>query len=121
MVKRLIRHWTLFSMSNSTELDPELEETVADEAEWREFLANNSEFIRPLDFVRDMAVEDPGDSPVLSAQYGQLVMKENTTNFLPFFGTDIGLCTLVKPQLSFNEVSLQRYPTRKESKILARF
>ncbi len=62
---------------------------------------------RPLDFVRDMAVEDPGDSPILFARYGQQVMKENTTNFLPFFGTDIGLCSLVKPQLSFNEVGIK--------------
>ncbi len=34
------------------------------------------------------------------------VMHENATNFLPFFGTDIGLCSLVKPQLNFN-ASLQ--------------
>jgi hypothetical protein len=33
-------------------------------------------------------------------------MHENATNFLPFFGTDIGLCSLVKPQLNFND-SLQ--------------
>ncbi len=46
MVKRLIRHWTLFSMSNSTELDEELEASLADEDEWKDFLANNSDFIR---------------------------------------------------------------------------
>ncbi len=67
-------------------------------------IKNHLFFLRPLDFVRDMAVEDPGDSAVLSARYGQRRMRENTTNFLPFFGTDIGLCSLVKPQLSFNEV-----------------
>ena len=27
---------------------------------------------------------------------------ENATDFLPFFGTDIGLCSIVKPQLSFD-------------------
>jgi len=89
-------------MTNTTEAS---ESPTADMSDWRGFLANNSDFVRPLDFVRDMAVEDPGDSSVLSARYGQLEMRENTTNFLPFFGTDVGLCTLVKPQLSFNDVS----------------
>ncbi len=46
MVKRLIRHWTLFSMSNSTELSLDLEMSLADEHEWKDFLANNSDFIR---------------------------------------------------------------------------
>ena len=30
------------------------------------------------------------------------MIRENATDFLPFFGTDIGFCSLVKPQLSFN-------------------
>ena len=38
-----------------------------------------------------MAVEDPGDSPVISARYGRHRMSRiNATDFLPFFGTDIG-------------------------------
>ena len=38
-----------------------------------------------------MAVEDPGDSPVISARYGRHRMsRTNATGFLPFFGTDIG-------------------------------
>lgn len=81
MVRRLMRHWTLFSMTNSTSDLPPFED------DWKGFLTNNSGFIEPLDFVRDMAVEDPGHSSVLFARYGQAVMKENTTAFLPFFGT----------------------------------
>ena len=38
-----------------------------------------------------MAVEDPGDSPVISARYGRHKLSRiNATDFLPFFGTDIG-------------------------------
>ena len=46
MVKRLIRHWTLFSMSNSTQLGEELEASLHSEEDWRGFLATNSAFIR---------------------------------------------------------------------------
>ena len=36
-------------------------------------------------------MEDPGDSPVISARYGRHRMSRiNATDFLPFFGTDIG-------------------------------
>ena len=37
---------------------------------WKMFLGNNTEFILPLDYIRDMAVEEPGDSPVLMAKFG---------------------------------------------------
>ena len=37
---------------------------------WKLFLRNNTEFILPLDYIRDMAVEEPGDSPVLMAKFG---------------------------------------------------
>ena len=37
---------------------------------WKLFLGNNTEFILPLDYIRDMAVEEPGDSPVLMAKFG---------------------------------------------------
>ena len=49
-----------------------------------------------------MAVEDPGDSPVISASFGAHVLPVNATDFLPFFGTDFGFCSLIKPQLNFN-------------------
>ena len=50
----------------------------------------------------DMAVEDPGDSPVIAASFGNQKIPENATDFLPFFGTDFGFCSLIKPQLNFN-------------------
>ena len=53
--------------------------------------------------IKDMAVEDPGDSPIISASFGMRQMMENSTDFLPFFGTDFGFCSLVKPQLNFDE------------------
>ena len=37
-------------------------------------------------------MEDPGDSPVISARYGtNHKSRKNATDFLPFFGTDIGM------------------------------
>ena len=42
-------------------------------------------------------------SPIISARFGKVgKIRENATDFLPFFGTDIGFCSLVKPQLSFD-------------------
>ena len=41
-------------------------------------------------------------SPIISAWFGKSKIRKNATDFLPFFGTDIGFCSLVKPQLSFN-------------------
>ena len=41
-----------------------------------------------------MAVDDPGDSPIISARYGRHSFSRiNATDFLPFFGTDIGTVT----------------------------
>ena len=37
---------------------------------WRLFLENNIKFILPLDYIRDIALEEPGDSPVLMAKFG---------------------------------------------------
>ena len=79
--------------------------------------------------VRDLAVEDPGDSPVIMAKYrkiflsfldnhytlmlimlnkyyhfsrfGSQKLPQNTTSFLPFFGTDFGLCSVIKPQVNY--------------------
>eukprot|EP00094_Tigriopus_californicus_P006437 TCALIF_06199-PA protein Name:"Protein of unknown function" AED:0.31 eAED:0.34 QI:0/0/0/0.33/1/1/3/0/625 len=96
MVTRLMQHWSMFLSSNTTNVD-------ISKDDWLEFLQNNSDFVGSFDYVRDMAVENPGESSVLFARYGNFSMKPNGTNFLPFFGTDIGFCTLVKPQLTFNE------------------
>ena len=58
MVKRLMTHYSLYAKLNSTMLSPDI---VAELDDWRGFLTNNSAFIDPFDFVKDMAVEDPGD------------------------------------------------------------
>ena len=70
---------------------------------WTSYLKRNQGYIKSFDFIRDMAVEDPGDSPIISASYGNAEINENATDFLPFFGTDYGFCSLVKPQLNFND------------------
>ena len=48
-------------------------------------------------------------SPFFSFRFEQKVMDRRATDFLPFFGTDIGFCTMLKPQLSFNK-SLNHLP-----------
>ncbi len=48
-----------------------------------------------------------GENFVLRATYRRVPKDTGRfTNMLPFFGTDYGLCTLIKPQVSF-----QCYPT----------
>ena len=47
--------------------------------------------------------------PFFSFRFEQKVMDRRATDFLPFFGTDIGFCTMLKPQLSFNK-SLNHLP-----------
>ena len=45
-----------------------------------------------------------GENVVLRAKYQQFSKDiEKFTSLLPFFGTDYGLCTLIKPQITFNE------------------
>ena len=95
MVKRLIKHWKLYSKENSTQVN-------TSSIDWKGFLANNTNFIHNFDFVKDMAVDDPGDSPIVTARFGGKMLRENATDFMPFFGTDLGFCSLVKPQLTFN-------------------
>ena len=97
MVKRLMRLWQLYSKANNTNIN----KSILDD--WKSFLNDTASFIHEFDFVKDMAVEDPGDSPVIAASFGSKQMLENTTDFLPFFGTDFGFCSLIKPQLNFNK------------------
>ena len=54
---------------------------------WKMFLGNNTEFILPLDYIRDMAVEEPGDSPVLMAKFGSKGMD----------AWSFGKCKLLRP------------------------
>ena len=107
MVKRLMVHYSMFVRTNSTNLATNKD--TEDLSKWREFLKNNSDFILPFDFVKDMAVEDPGNSPVISVRFGKQSIRENSTDFLPFYGTDIGFCSLVKPQINFDP-DLQHLP-----------
>ena len=83
--------------SNNTDI-----EKIMQKFNWTSYLKRNKKYIETFDFIRDMAVEDPGDSPIISASYGGKGIPVNATDFLPFFGTDIGLCSIVKPQLSFD-------------------
>ena len=97
MVTKLRSHSAMMAESNSTDIRKFMEGF-----KWKQFLKKNEPYIKGFDFIRDMAVEDPGDSPIISARYGHHTMRKNATDFLPFFGTDIGLCSIVKPQLTFN-------------------
>ena len=87
----------MMTKSNTTDINSYL-----DGFDWKNYLKRNQNYITGFDFIRDMAVEEPGDSPIISARYGRQSMRKNATDFLPFFGTDIGLCSLVKPQLNFD-------------------
>ena len=51
-----------------------------------------------------------GENVVLRASYRRKQKDiEKYTSLLPFFGTDYGLCTLIKPQITFNR-SLEKVP-----------
>ena len=97
MVKKLKAHSTMLVRSNTTDIGK-----IMETFNWTSYLKSNRDYIEDFDFIRDMAVEDPGDSPIISARYGNKIIPTNATDFLPFFGTDIGLCSIVKPQLSFD-------------------
>lgn len=54
-------------------------------------------------YFKTLAAQEPGENNVLWASYRhQTKDPEKFTIFLPFFGTDYGLCSLFKPQISFN-------------------
>ena len=97
MVKKLRAHTAMLAETNTTDVRKYIKGF-----DWKRFVKLNHKYIQGFDFIRDMAVDEPGSSPIISARYGHSQMRENATDFLPFFGTDIGLCSLVKPQLSFN-------------------
>ncbi len=61
-------------------------------------------------YFKTLAAQEPGEQNVLYASYGKLVKDTGrTTDLLPFFGTDYGLCSLIKPQISFNR-TLEHLP-----------
>ena len=96
-MRKLKVHYDLLTKFNSTDIVDALKGF-----EWQNFLNENREYIMSLDFIRDLAVGDPGDSPIITARYGNQTIRKNATDFVPFFGTDTGLCSLVRPQLNFN-------------------
>eukprot|EP00093_Oithona_nana_P005762 05762.XXX_302077_297100_1 [CDS] Oithona nana genome sequencing. len=75
----------------------------ANMTDWKTFLEDNRDFIESFDFLKDLAIENPGESSVLKISFEQKVLNNKATDFLPFFGTDIGFCSMLKPQLSFNK------------------
>ena len=97
MVTKLRSHSAMMAQSNTTDIKSYMEGF-----NWKKFLKRNKNYINGFDFIRDMAVEDPGDSPIINARYDHKNMRKNATDLLPFFGTDIGLCSIVKPQLNFD-------------------
>ena len=52
--------------------------------------SDNKLFLESFDFIKDLAIENPGESSVLKLSFEQKVMDHRATDFLPFFGTDIG-------------------------------
>ena len=58
----------------------------------KDFMKDAAEIfdISKFDFIKDLAIENPGESSVLKLSFEQIVMDRQATDFLPFFGTDIG-------------------------------
>ena len=64
-----------------------------------------------------------GEDNILAASYGKYVKQvSKSTHLLPFFGTDYGLCSLIKPQITFNasleDLSFNELMKNYSSKIL---
>ena len=54
-------------------------------------------------YFKTLAVQEIGENVVLRASYRRVAKDTDTfTSLLPFFGTDYGLCTLIKPQITFD-------------------
>jgi len=72
---------------------------------------SNEAYVREAGwYFKTLAVQEIGENVVLRAKYQQSFKNtEKFTSLLPFFGTDYGLCTLIKPQITFDE-ELQHVP-----------
>jgi len=46
---------------------------------------------------------------ILKASYGGIAKDGASSDFNPYFGTDVGICSIIKPQLNFNK-SLDHLP-----------
>jgi len=88
-------------MYSRTVSEAEAREMAALE-DWR--ASQNLDFVKEAGwYFKTLAAQEPGENNVLWASYGRL-QKDTAVNnaLLPFFGTDYGLCSLVKPQISFD-------------------
>ena len=97
VVKNLWLLWELYMNANRTGID------TSNLTDWKTFLEENMEFIENFEFLKDLAIENPGESSILKISFEQKILDNRATDFLPFFGTDIGFCSMLKPQLSFNK------------------
>merc|ERR1719414_1063900 len=61
-------------------------------------------------YYKTVAAQEPGEDNILAASYRKKRKDiSKSTHLLPFFGTDYGLCSLVKPQITFND-ELEKEP-----------
>ena len=65
MVTKLKAHSTMMVKSNTTDI-----KKIMEDFDWKKYVKRNKGYIESFDYIRDMAVEDPGDSPVITASYG---------------------------------------------------
>lgn len=69
---------------------------------WTAYLDKFQEWIEQgFQFTR-LAVQEPYGVMILQASYGMRKRFGNYTDFNPYFGTDYGICSLIKPQIAFD-------------------
>ncbi|XP_023347676.1 uncharacterized protein LOC111716453, partial [Eurytemora carolleeae] len=103
VVQKLILHWHLYSDTSTLDMEDPSNQNISEKFEnWEKFRSTFKEFIKTFDYIRDLAVDHPGDTPFISARFGSEILSVNTTSFLPFFGTDFGFCSIIKPQVTFD-------------------
>ena len=62
-----------------------------------------SQEIKLLHVSSSILITISGENVILRASYRRVYKNVHTfTSLLPFFGTDYGLCTLIKPQITFD-------------------
>ncbi|CAB4068103.1 ASICN [Lepeophtheirus salmonis] len=71
-------------------------------ANWTAYFEKYGEWIQKgFQFTR-LAVQEPYGVMILRASYGTKKRYGNSTDFNPYFGTDYGICSIIKPQTVFN-------------------
>ncbi|CAB4060681.1 ASICN [Lepeophtheirus salmonis] len=76
---------------------------------WEEYLDNYREFIEGGNHFGSFAVQEPNGTMILKASYDGKSKDGTSSDFNVYFGTDVGICSIIKPQLSFNS-SLDSLP-----------